>query len=179
MKIFRPRKIPGGHLGRTYTSVINAARKFANSDSGRVLKTGAKKAVLQAGSDVLNDFLSGKSGAERIKGGLRSLKRQLTKGARKRLKKSVLGRRKKLGGLLLYQLRKRRRRAKQKKDQLLYKISKRGRKPRRRTVTSKRVRKRRTKIRKSKRSPIFLQIALLNPLINFSHFKSVLRFCMG
>merc|ERR1712168_680616 len=97
------------------------ARKFANSDSGRVLKTGAKKAVLQAGSDVLNDFLSGKSGAESIKGGLRSLKRQLTKGARKRLKKSVLGRRKKLGGLLLYQLRKRRRRAKQKKDQLLYK----------------------------------------------------------
>ena len=148
MRIYRPKSVVGGHLGRTYSRVVTAAKRFANSAPGRALKTGAKKAILQAGSDVLNNFLSGQSGIESLKGTAKKLKRQLTKNARKRFKKSVLGKRKKLGGLLLYRIKQRRRHAKQAKGQLLYKIPKR-KKSKRRGVKSRKTHG--SKIRRSQR----------------------------
>ena len=138
MRLYSPKQssIVGGHLGR----VVNTARKFAKSNLGRKIGVETKKHVLQAGSNVLNKVLSGEqSMLPAIKTNVTNLRNQLNNSARKRVKNLVLGPNKKikrkLGGLTLYKLNKRKKspgkevtRYKLNKGKLikLYKLNKRG-----------------------------------------------------
>ena len=61
MRIYAPKRFAGGHLGNVFDSVMKSANKFVNSPMGRKLSNSAKKTVLSAGSNVLNNVLSGEN----------------------------------------------------------------------------------------------------------------------
>ena len=111
MNVYRPRKFAGGNIGRVFQSVAKTAKTFARTKLGKALGSAAKKQILQAGSQAVDKMLSGQPVAGSIKTAASALNTQLTPKAKKRFKRVVLGqqkpKRKLVGGLTLYRLRKR------------------------------------------------------------------------
>ena len=113
MRLYGPNhSIVGGHLGRVFGKVVNTAQKFAKSNLGRKIGAATKEQLMQAGSNVLNKVISGEqSMLPAIKTNVTSLRSQLKNSARKRVKNLILSSNKKpkrkLGGITLYKLSKR------------------------------------------------------------------------
>ena len=147
-----PRKHVGGphHLGSYYKTVMEGAKKFARSKMGKKLTTAGKRTVLQAGSTVLNNWLAGKSAKDSLKSGFSVLKNNISKAGRQGVKRAIFGeedrKKRKVGGLTLYRLKRRRKKfPKPTKpfSNLLYKLSKKKRRGRRKGEVAGRPRKKR------------------------------------
>ena len=128
MRFYKPRRTVGGHVGKNiFNTVMNSAKKFAQSELGQKIGTQAKKKVLQIGSDVLNNVMAGKKIVPSIKDGVDQLKAQLPKSTRKRLKQRVFNqpsKKSKLGGVIRYKLaRKYSKKLPKKASELLYKLN--------------------------------------------------------
>ena len=142
MLVYKPRRVTGGFLGKTYRSVAKTAKMFARSKAGKALGDATKRKVLEAGTKVVNKILSEESPMTAIKAGATTLANQLPEAAKKKFKRSILKTRKKtkLGGVALDKRRfklkqkgvtldkrrfKLRQRWPQKQGQILYKLNKR------------------------------------------------------
>ena len=114
MKLYRhprgnSRKFVGGMpMNRIWNKVTGAARRFAQSSFGRKLGTLAKRQILKIGANAVDRILSGADSGRALKRSADALTSQLKGPSQKRFKRTILGRNKsktrKLGGLTLYRL---------------------------------------------------------------------------
>ena len=128
MLVYKPRRVTGGFLGKTYRSVAKTAKMFARSKAGKALGDATKRQVLETGAKVVNKILSGESPMTAIKEGASTLANQLPAAAKKKFKRSILktNKKTKLGGVTLDKTRfKLRQRWPRNKGQILYKLNKR------------------------------------------------------
>ena len=126
MLVYKPRRVTGGFLGKTYRSVAKTAKMFARSKAGKALGDATKRQVLETGAKVVNKILSGESPMTAIKEGASTLANQLPAAAKKKFKRSILktNKKTKLGGVTLDKTRfKLRQRWPQNKGQILYKLN--------------------------------------------------------
>ena len=127
MLVYKPRRVTGGFLGKTYRSVAKTAKMFARSKAGKALGDATKRQVLETGAKVVNKILSGESPMTAIKEGASTLANQLPAAAKKKFKRSILktNKKTKLGGVTLDKTRfKLRQRWPQNKGRILYKLNK-------------------------------------------------------
>ena len=91
-------RFTGGSLGTLYHTVVTGAKNFLGSPTGQKLKAGIKRKVLEAGSSIINDSLSGTPPIKALKRASKTLKKKIKKTDIRKVKRSILGRKK--GGLL-------------------------------------------------------------------------------
>ena len=149
-------KFLGGTLGGVYRKVLRSAQKFAQSAQGRKLKTGIKRKILQAGSEIVQRVLSGEQPIDTLHNVSKRLKKSVPKSRLNSFKKKIFRTKtvKKKGGLVLYRLKKNKNKNKNKnksknKNQVLYRLKK--KKTRRRKQSKKKKNKQTSKVSRRRR----------------------------
>ena len=153
-------KFLGGTLGGVYRKVLRSAQKFAHSAQGRKLKTGIKRKILQAGSEIVQRVLSGEQPIDSLHNVSKRLKKTVPKSRLNSFKKKIFRTKtvKKKGGLVLYRLKKNKNKNKNKnksknksknKNQVLYRLKK--KKTRRRKQSKKKKNKQTSKVSRRRR----------------------------